>query len=1092
METRMTAGYPVGKEVFEDTVHKYLVEKLINQLTADVRTLVDKIEELNKNGGISTSADQWVYIDLQNMKIVPHVNMIEKNSVYTNEVDFDHYKYSTVRSYQGVMPTFTELCRFKKQLEEKFGGSDWVICRDDRPFVVTTKNKVCYSDIATYGNPSCIEAKSRNHVVSMIPIVRLQPRIGTYVPRAALLMLIHHNIRPAQFEQTMFERFRALCAIDAEEPQVRDAQFEFHSRYVNYTGNKIEISVHKMANDILDKNKKYVDLLVGLGIAAVKAAMKWADDKQIERMDDVDIKDKLLNCEKIRADIEPYEERLLTDPNRGHWDLWSDDMAGAYTMQMENEYVARDPRVDIRENGVIAIDFGTKSTVVVFQNDIEQSLPMAIGDGKLSKGADAKRYENPTVMHFVNWDEFKQAYDMQAGRPQTVWEDLTISHTAVSQFNDSKSEAYYEYLQQIKQWAGERKKAFRIKTGDGRSIELPAFLDIKEGELNPIELYAYYIGLYINNMRNGIFLDYYLSFPVTYEVKVREKMVQSFERGLKKSLPTCILNDAEIMSRFRVHGDISEPAAYAACALQEYGFDPSDDEEVHYGIFDFGGGTTDFDFGIWKESSKSRYDYALENFGASGDMYLGGENLLEILAFEIFKDNADDMRKHGFTFSMAPTCKPFMGWESVVSDSQEAEKNMRNMMEKLRPYWEIDELPVPSEETEKSSKSAMNETFLAKYLGEIEIEMRTRRMFETVEDKIDDWSDRIMDLQYETVADRQKNINKLYSEMCTFVNKNEVMIDTYAFTELGNKEPEEAGDDIDEDDEIELKVDLEDKDGQPSRNYSITVSRKKIYKFFEERIRSGVKSFFAALMSSYQRSGSRNSGGKIMILLAGNSCKSPFVKAVFEQEIAEEEKRIRKNAPADEQARLHFELFPPLGTEAAYKKMEERGIVFDRNDPEKPTGKTGVAFGLIQCRNGGAIEMISNKKQQKMSDREIPFQFYLGQRKKKKFVPFHAENDVTRYIGKPDYHKWYKFIEADEDTFDLYYTTLPECIQGNLVVDNNAKVQRLRCQIAEVNEDAAVYIRAKDPHTIEYVVSADDDVENHKLGQIYTKELSKA
>lgn len=142
METRMTAGYPVGKEVFEDTVHKYLVEKLINQLTADVRTLVDKIEELNKNGGISTSADQWVYIDLQNMKIVPHVNMIEKNSVYTNEVDFDHYKYSTVRSYQGVMPTFTELRRFKKQLEEKFGGSDWVICRDDRPKVVSTKNKV--------------------------------------------------------------------------------------------------------------------------------------------------------------------------------------------------------------------------------------------------------------------------------------------------------------------------------------------------------------------------------------------------------------------------------------------------------------------------------------------------------------------------------------------------------------------------------------------------------------------------------------------------------------------------------------------------------------------------------------------------------------------------------------------------------------------------------------------------------------------------------------------------------------------------------------------------------------------------------------
>lgn len=42
---------------------------------------------------------------------------------------------------------------------------------------------------------------------------------------------------------------------------------------------------------------------------------------------------------------------------------------------------------------------------------------------------------------------------------------------------------------------------------------------------DPIEIYAYYIGLYINNMfdSNGIYLNYILSFPVTYEKAIRDK-----------------------------------------------------------------------------------------------------------------------------------------------------------------------------------------------------------------------------------------------------------------------------------------------------------------------------------------------------------------------------------------------------------------------------------------------------------------------------------------------------------------------------------------------------------------------------------------
>ena len=68
---------------------------------------------------------------------------------------------------------------------------------------------------------------------------------------------------------------------------------------------------------------------------------------------------------------------------------------------------------------------------------------------------------------------------------------------------------------------------------------------------------------------------------------------------------------------------------------------------------------------------------------------MGGENLLEMLAFEVFKANQKLMREKGYTFTLAPKCTEFLGSDSLLADSQEAEKNMHNLMEKIRPYWEV-------------------------------------------------------------------------------------------------------------------------------------------------------------------------------------------------------------------------------------------------------------------------------------------------------------------------------------------------------------------------------------------------------------------
>ncbi len=73
--------------------------------------------------------------------------------------------------------------------------------------------------------------------------------------------------------------------------------------------------------------------------------------------------------------------------------------------------------------------------------------------------------------------------------------------------------------------------------------------------------------------------------------------------------------------------------------------------------------------------------------------------------------------------------------------------------------------------------------------------------------------------------------------------------------------------------------------------------------------------------------------------------------------------------------------------------------------------------------------------------------------------------------------------------FDLYYTTLPECVTGELMIEGNAAVKRYRCRIDAVDETANVYIRAVDSHTIEYVVAKNEEVDFSKLGEIFRKEL---
>lgn len=748
------------------------------------------------------------------------------------------------------------------------------------------------------------------------------------------------------------------------------------------------------------------------------------------------IKDFLLHSENVRAGLPVLDSTFLTDIQRGHWDLWEGENNGSFEVSLKDKIIAHNPKADIRENSVVTIDFGTKSTVVVFDDGDNNLQCMRIGERDTKNQDLNKLFENPTIIHFENIEAFTNAYAGKKGRPNTKWDQINVSHVAYDKFVDTSSSSdFYSYLCDIKQWAGKVKNEIRIKSAkSGNTVTLPSFDKLTADDINPIEIYAYYLGLYINRMDRGIYLNYYLSFPVNYDKATREKILESFEKGIKKSLPVTVLNDKEIMEGFSLNGEISEPSAYAVCALREYGIMPTENEEISYGVFDFGGGTTDFDFGIWRKAEKGRYQFEIEDFEeyAGGKVSLGGENLLKMLAFEVFRDNIDILRKNDVFFTGAPMATVTSDIEDCCrNESEAANRNMCNLMEALRPFWELS-----SDEAENIYK-----TYVATWLDE-------------------------------------------------FCGNS-----TYMESNVASEDAAEEGHSAD------ISINLHNKSGDQITGVKLKVDYRKLFDSICREINAGITSFFKAYANAQADYvyGSKAKKGKITakklyIFLAGNSCKSPVVKALFEKHISDWEETIKKEAEININEPL-IVLLPPLGTDEAYKVMKARGIeVPEGNDKFlRPTCKTGVAFGLYECRKGSIIK----RKVVKNSD-ETAFRYFLGypryndQLKTECFECFSNNKDTM--AGKPLYNRWYRFIEADIDTFDICYTDVPDATSGNYPIKgSNGDIRKALCRLdaADVSDDAYVYIRAVGPQTIQYAVLKDNQITDDKLRKIYTKELTK-
>lgn len=386
-----------------------------------------------------------------------------------------------------------------------------------------------------------------------------------------------------------------------------------------------------------------------------------------------------------------------------------------------------------------------------------------------------------------------------------------------------------------------------------------------------------------------------------------------------------------------------------------------------YGVFDFGGGTTDFDFGIEKLSANPRRcKFELHQFGRGGDPYLGGENILNHLAFEVYCANLDTMRIESIPIALPHGCTAPAGTETLILADREATQisfmNRKSLAEALRPLWE------------GKSEAAEN------------------------------------------LKDNQLNLS--------------LFVDT-------SRTEKEAN--------------------QNRKTVDLTIDTDHLKDVIRSLISRGVTNFFQAWQEAFKNR--EEMPDHIHIFLAGNSCRSPIVKELFDEQIKAKEEDISAHSDG-KQAEGLFILHLPLGMEEGEADPNEE---LDR----KLTGKTGVAFGLLRSRKGGKDVKIINDNVD--ASGEALFPYFLGD--------IDIEGHFHVRIGKQvPYQSWAAFCYADEEDFEIYYTSEPQAIENQMPPE---AVKHVNCRIEADDvsdaDDTMIYIRKVNPDTIEYAVGTEGD-----------------
>lgn len=442
---------------------------------------------------------------------------------------------------------------------------------------------------------------------------------------------------------------------------VRDIELEFDEEFLNF--------ISKTRKKLEGEDKKIV----------AKAFFNKKDNQTLDEPIEFDVKKKNNSQYVIKLDTDKFLNSFEgTDSSYSFYGyvevqirqeaLGTRDEMVEYSFSFPFEIKMNDPRLTKThvKTDQVSIDFGTSSTCIAI--DGGKKL-LSFNDNP--KGMDD--YENMTALIIYNW--------------QSIYTSWKRSNSTIPYMLRSKEEAdnvsiksgHFNYGDTIK-W--ELENSPDAKTMDAiitKLKSLPAkfenspfhkediipfdgwknklYLTDKienenEETLNPIALYGYLIGRSLNlQVKDKIYTRYNLTMPVNFNKYKRERLQESLEYGLRRSLPSVLKDELEVKTSYE------ESVALLGAAKKLKHLKPSLGKEASlFAVFDFGGGTLDFAFGLYRKSSdneniavfeneENKYKNVIEIFKTDG-LLSGGETLIESLSWNIYKDNRELMEEN--------------------------------------------------------------------------------------------------------------------------------------------------------------------------------------------------------------------------------------------------------------------------------------------------------------------------------------------------------------------------------------------------------------------------------------------------------------
>lgn len=368
------------------------------------------------------------------------------------------------------------------------------------------------------------------------------------------------------------------------------------------------------------------------------------------------------------------------------------------------EVARRDPKLDIRDSWV-AIDFGARSTVVGVRGE-RNSLSL-IRLGTLEPAVRSSDFESPSELDFEALRGTTKAWRERVIQPQIRWDEVKSGFAASDLRRRDNTDptrraaAAIPRLAMLREYI-EKKIPFALRGfADPETTEMlkkPAAPVIDEEGIgahdpfDPIELYAYHLGLTLNHRLVGLHLKYSIAMPTGWSADRRLSVLIAFRRGIFRSLPAGLVEYHDL-EQLQVIDAGPSALPFVATAFRVFSIAPTHGP-VTFAVLEAGASESGMLFGIFRDPTpderRDGKERIIEYLEETSLPWFGAERLLHRLAYIVYGDHITDMTENRIPIERPDEEAPIVGAEDLHAPTPEARGNRTILVDALRPLFEGD------------------------------------------------------------------------------------------------------------------------------------------------------------------------------------------------------------------------------------------------------------------------------------------------------------------------------------------------------------------------------------------------------------------